>query len=187
MGKIRIIGGNYRRLRLDVLDAVDVRPTLDRVKETLFNWLGQDLTGLSCLDLFAGSGSLGFEALSRNAAQVIMVEKNHQVAAQLKANLKLFPAAPAQIYTGDALNYLRHCRQKFDVIFLDPPYNSSLVAQSLPLVLPLLAAEGVIYIEYSQLPDLAGLELVKQAKAGAVNYALFRQRQHPAGPGNLVH
>lgn len=173
MGKIRIIGGTHRSRQLPVLDFDGLRPTLDRVKETVFNWLGQDLTGLTCLDLFAGSGSLGFEAISRNAQQVIMVEKNPKVAKQLEDNSKLLRASNCQVINNDALNYIRTSKLKFDIIFIDPPYDSDLLMQVLPLLKDKLNLGGMIYIEYREQVELQEFTIYKQGKAGVVNYALL--------------
>jgi len=178
MGKIRIIGGTHRSRQLTVLDADGLRPTLDRVKETLFNWLGQDLTGQTCLDLFAGSGSLGFEAISRNAQSVTMVEKSSQVAQQLISNVQLLRAENCQIINSEAQRFLAKNSLKFDVIFLDPPYNSALLEQSLGLISPHLADDGVIYIEYHQnKPDLSQFNILKHSQAGSVNYALLNLKE----------
>lgn len=173
MGKIRIIGGIHRSRQLPVLDFDGLRPTLDRVKETVFNWLGQDLTGLTCLDLFAGSGSLGFEAISRNAKQVIMIERNPKVAKQLEANRQLLRADNCQIINNDALNYLNSSQMKFDIVFVDPPYDSNLLQQSLPLICDKLNINGLVYIEFRDAVDLEKFVIYKQAKAGVVNYALL--------------
>ena len=178
MGKIRIIGGTHRSRQLTVLDADGLRPTLDRVKETLFNWLGQDLTGQTCLDLFAGSGSLGFEAISRNAQSVTMVEKSSQVAQQLISNVQLLRVDNCQIVNAEAQRFLAKNSLKFDVIFLDPPYNSALLEQSLRLISPHLAVDGVIYIEYHQnKPDLSQFNILKHSQAGSVNYALLNLKE----------
>ncbi len=179
MGKIRIIGGTHRSRQLAVLDQDGLRPTLDRVKETLFNWLGQDLTGQVCLDLFAGSGSLGFEAVSRNAAKVVMVEKSAKVMQQLKDNVKLLRAGDnCLVINDDALKFLTSNQLKFDVIFLDPPYSSNLLAESLQIVSEHLTVNGVIYIEYHQnIPELSQFNILKQSKAGSVNYALLSKKE----------
>lgn len=174
MGKIRIIGGIHRSRQLPVLDSPDLRPTLDRVKETVFNWLGQDLTGKSCLDLFAGSGSLGFEALSRNAGEVVMVEKMPKVAKQLISNCELLKTTNCQVLVADAQSFLAQTTKKFDVIFLDPPYNSDLLTQVLAQTVPHLSADGVCYIEYETAPNLDEFSIIKSAKAGKVHYALIR-------------
>lgn len=174
MGKIRIIGGIHRSRQLQVLESEGLRPTLDRVKETLFNWLGQDLTGMECLDLFAGSGSLGFEAVSRNAKSVVMIEKDRNVSDKLVGNKQILKADNCQIINGDALNYLKTSNNKFDVIFIDPPYASNLLIESLKLVEKFLKPNGVIYIENDKDIDLAPFYIYKQAKAGVVSYALLQ-------------
>lgn len=176
MGKIRIIGGEHRSRQLPVLDYDGLRPTLDRVKETLFNWLGQDLTGKTCLDLFAGSGSLGFEAISRYAKNVIMVEQNSKVIKQLEQNKLLLRANNLQIIAGDGLKFMQICDVKFDVIFLDPPYNSVLLEKSLAQVKHVLAEDGVIYAEYQQECDLSQFTIIKQGKAGVVNFVLLQRK-----------
>lgn len=175
MGKIRIIGGVHRSRQLLVIDALDLRPTLDRVKEILFNWLGQDLTSKNCLDLFAGSGSLGFEACSRGAASVVMVEENPKVAKQLTENAKLLKIeACIKIVCREALAYVNSCSEKFDLIFLDPPYKGNLLSQSLQLVDDKLAKDGKIYIEYENEPLIPdSYRVVKQGKAGNVKFALL--------------
>lgn len=176
MGKIRIIGGIHRSRQLPVLDSEDLRPTLDRVKETVFNWLGQDLTGKSCLDLFAGSGSLGFEALSRNAKEVVMVEKMPRVARQLSGNCQLLKVTNCQVLVADAQSFLSQANKKFDVIFLDPPYNSDLLTQVLKIIINYLTADGICYIEYETAPNLDEFSVIKNAKAGKVQYALIRPK-----------
>ena len=122
-GQIRIIGGLWRGRKLPVLNSEGLRPTTDRIKETLFNWLMFDVNERRCLDLFAGSGSLGFEALSRGASQVVMVEKDHQVAQQLSQNLARLPQAPATVVNTDAMRYLASSATPFDLVFLDPPFH----------------------------------------------------------------
>src|SRR5687768_9098514 len=128
--RVRIIGGQWRSRLIEFPDAAGLRPTPDRVRETLFNWLGQDLTGLRCLDLFAGAGALGFEALSRNASHVTMVEKApvavhglQTAAATLQAGERL------KIVSGDALEFLRGDNETYDIVFLDPPYAGGLLHQ----------------------------------------------------------
>lgn len=177
MGKIRIIGGEHRSRQLPVLNHDGLRPTLDRVKETLFNWLGQDLTSKTCLDLFAGSGSLGFEAISRNAKQVVMVEQNNQVTKQLEQNKLLLKADNLQIINGDGLKFLQTSQLKFDVIFLDPPYNSVLLEKSLAQIENVLAEGGVIYAEYQQECDLSQFTIIKHGKAGVVNFVLLQRKE----------
>ena len=113
------------RIRLiDVRTVKSLRPTPDRVRETLFNWLGQDLEGKRCLDLFAGSGALGFEAASRGAEQVVMIEYDPVAVAALQANAKTLQATRVQLVRGDALRFARSANQTFDVVFVDPPYRA---------------------------------------------------------------
>jgi len=174
--KVRIIGGQYRRRLLPFPDSEGLRPTPDRVRETLFNWLGQELYGKHCLDLFAGSGALGFEAASREAARVVMVEKSRKVAECLKENRQLLQAKAIDVLSADAVSYLKTCQERFDVIFLDPPYDSDLLAQVMPLVARLLTADGLLYFEARRWPELdAGWQVEKQGKAGLVHYALARR------------
>lgn len=177
MGKVRIIGGIYRSRILNFKDDVNgLRPTPDRVRETVFNWLGQELTGKKCLDLFAGSGALGFEALSRNAKHVTLVEKDAQVCKDLRLNQELLNAINLEIVQRNAASYIDMCSHQFDVIFVDPPYASILLKQSLELIRnsKILVSGGLVYIEYQELPELSGYEVVKQSKAGKVNYALLQ-------------
>ncbi|MDF0604349.1 16S rRNA (guanine(966)-N(2))-methyltransferase RsmD [Neisseriaceae bacterium TC5R-5] len=174
--KVRIIGGDYRRRLLAFPDAENLRPTPDRVRETLFNWLGQDLYGKCCLDLFAGSGILGFEAASRQARRVVMVEKSRQVAAALQSNVQLLQAAAIEVVTRDAMLYLKNCTERFDVVFIDPPYNSELLNQALPYLNDLLAEGGMAYIETRKWPELpADWQVWRKGKAGLVQYGLLQR------------
>ncbi len=177
MGQVRIIGGKYRSRILKFKDNIDgLRPTTDRIRETLFNWLGQDLTGKRCLDLFAGSGALGFEALSRNAVAVTMVEVDKTVIQDLKTNKELLNAVNLNVVRSNGLDYLKRMDGKINVLFLDPPYATTLLKQSLDLLIELKDKfkDVIIYIEYAQLPDLTVFEILKQSKAGAVHYALIK-------------
>ncbi|WP_189532135.1 16S rRNA (guanine(966)-N(2))-methyltransferase RsmD [Paludibacterium paludis] len=183
--KVRIIAGDYRRRLLPFPDSEGLRPTPDRVRETLFNWLGQDMAGRRCLDLFAGSGALGFEAASRRARQVVMVEKSRKVADSLRQNKALLGAASIDVVGMDALMYLKTVHQAFDVIFLDPPYGSDLLIQVLPLLGGLLSEDGVIYFEARQWPGLEGFELLRRDKAGAVHYGLARRARASAETRSL--
>ncbi|WP_035054683.1 16S rRNA (guanine(966)-N(2))-methyltransferase RsmD [Andreprevotia chitinilytica] len=177
--QIRIIGGEYRRRVLPFPDGDGLRPTPDRVRETLFNWLGQELTGHSVLDLFAGSGALGFEAASRNAARVVMVEKSKPVHAALAANKALLKAERIELVWADALSWLARSTEQFDLILLDPPYASDLLAQALPLAAAHLTPDGIVYAEcagWSQLgAALTGWEVVREGKAGQVHHGLLRR------------
>ncbi|WP_322010337.1 16S rRNA (guanine(966)-N(2))-methyltransferase RsmD [Paraburkholderia sp. J12] len=180
---IRIIGGDWKRTPLPVLDLEGLRPTPDRVRETLFNWLGQQLDGLRCLDLFAGSGALGFEAASRGAARVVMVERNARAAAQLRANQARLSARSIEIAEADALRLAAGLAPgSFDVVFLDPPFgDAALFARSLDVAVPLVAPFGWLYVESGEpldpaaRPALAGWSVVREGKAGAVFYHLLRR------------
>jgi 16S rRNA (guanine966-N2)-methyltransferase len=180
---IRIIGGEWKRTPLPVLNLEGLRPTPDRVRETLFNWLGQQLDGQRCLDLFAGSGALGFEAASRGAARVVMVERSARAAAQLRANQARLGAKMIEIAEADALRLAANLAPgSFDVVFLDPPFgDTALLTRSLELAAPLVAADGWLYVESGEpidpasQPALAGWNVVREGKAGAVRYHLLQR------------
>ncbi|TDV18433.1 16S rRNA (guanine(966)-N(2))-methyltransferase RsmD [Paraburkholderia caballeronis] len=180
---IRIIGGDWKRTPLPVLELEGLRPTPDRVRETLFNWLGQRLDGQRCLDLFAGSGALGFEAASRGAARVVMVERSPRAAAQLRANQARLDARAIEIAEADALRLAAGLAPgSFDVVFLDPPFgDADTLARALALAVPLVAADGYLYVESgstldpSAEPALAGWAVVREGKAGAVRYHLLHR------------
>jgi 16S rRNA (guanine(966)-N(2))-methyltransferase RsmD len=180
---IRIIGGEWKRTPLPVLDLEGLRPTPDRVRETLFNWLGQDLDGLRCLDLFAGSGALGFEAASRGAARVLMIERSGRAAAQLKANQTRLAARNIEIAEADALRLAASLPpNSFDIVFLDPPFGEkSLFDRALDLAVTLVAPGGALYVECGDpldtaaIPALAGWGITREGKAGAVRYHLLRR------------
>ncbi len=146
------------------------------MRETLFNWLGQNLYGKRCLDLFAGSGALGFEAASREAAQVVMVENNRAVYQVLQANIKKLALSNVALRCEDGLKFARQENGLFDVVFLDPPFNSDYLPQLLPLLQNRLAQGGMVYIESGTVlePDVAW-RVVKRAKAGAVHYQLLER------------
>ena len=179
MNTVRIIGGEWRRRVLKFPDAEGLRPTPDRVRETLFNWLGQDLTGLSCLDLFAGSGALGFEAASRGAEKVVMVENSPKVHEALEANARLLAAGGRlQIVRADAVKFassLCSTGMHFDVVFLDPPYKKGWIDQVAPLLPRLLSADGALYIEAEcALESCGNWRTVRSGRAGQVFYHLMR-------------
>jgi 16S rRNA (guanine966-N2)-methyltransferase len=176
---VRIIGGAWRRRVLRFPDADGLRPTPDRVRETLFNWLGQDLSGLSCLDLFAGSGVLGFEAASRGAARVVMVERSAEVAAALRANAGLLEAAArVEIVRADAVKFASSrdvTAPRFDVLFLDPPYNQGWLERLTPMLPGLLADDGLMYVEAETALQACGRwRAVRSGRAGQVFYHLMR-------------
>jgi 16S rRNA (guanine966-N2)-methyltransferase len=191
-GEIRIIAGEYRGRRIKVASRPGLRPTPDRVRETLFNWLGQWLDGRSCLDLFAGSGALGFEAASRGAARVVMVESDRAAFSALEAARAKIGARAVELVPGDALEYLARGVEKggerFDVVFLDPPFRQN----ALPTVLERLEGRLVqaarVYIE-SAAPAVLGERWseLKRARAGQVSYQLFEWRGDDQGglPGHV--
>jgi 16S rRNA (guanine(966)-N(2))-methyltransferase RsmD len=179
---IRIIGGDWKRTPLPVLDLDGLRPTPDRVRETLFNWLGQRLDGERCLDLFAGSGALGFEAASRGAARVLMVERNARAAAQLRANQERLAARTIEIVEADGLRLAASLPPaSFDVVFLDPPFGDDLLDKALALAAPLVSEDGFLYVEAGAALDvdaneaLAGWKIVREGKAGAVHFHLLQR------------
>ncbi|HKW38765.1 MAG TPA: 16S rRNA (guanine(966)-N(2))-methyltransferase RsmD [Burkholderiales bacterium] len=171
---VRIIGGRWRSRILQFPEATDLRPTPDRVRETLFNWLGQDLSGMACLDLFAGSGALGFEALSRGAAAAVMVEKDAAALRALRENAQKLGAANLTVVRGDALEFARETRSRFDVVFVDPPYRLAIQAAALALVRGLLAPHGRVYVESASAhaPE-PGWTVLKSSRAGNVHFRLL--------------
>ena len=178
-GKLRIIGGKYRSRLLRVAARPGLRPTPDRVRETLFNWLGQDLSGLACLDLFAGSGALGFEAASRGAARVVMVEADRIALAELQRSRAALGAEQVLIVPGDAEAFLAREKECFDVVFLDPPFRQNAVPALLAILPPRLQRGTRVYVE-SAVPVAVTppwTEL-KQARAGQVCYQLLRWDGH---------
>ena len=175
--QVRIIGGVWRSRRIGFPDHEGLRPSADRVRETLFNWLGQDLSGLSCLDLFAGSGALGFEALSRGAASVVMVERSRSVCAALRSNAGSLGAKNLMVHCADALEFASTAESeaaaRFDLIFLDPPFRSTLLEQALKRVGPLLRHGGRVYIESAAaFVQSESWRVLKQGRAGQVHYTL---------------
>ena len=171
---VRIIGGVWRSRLIEFPDAADLRPTPDRVRETLFNWLGQDLTGMACLDLFAGSGALGFEALSRGAASVVMVEKHPAALHALRENARKLGAANLTLVRGDALEFAGGARSRFDVVFVDPPYRAGTQVAVLGVVRGLLAEGGRVYVESDTAFEAPrGWTIFRRARAGNVHFHLL--------------
>ena len=178
--EVRIIGGQWKRTKLAVADKAGLRPTPDRVRETLFNWLGQDLMGWRCIDAFAGTGALGFEAASRGAREVTLVEQDTALVAQLKRVQLQLQASTTQIVRGDGVAALRQCAAaSMDAVFLDPPFDSVLLEAALQAAVRALAPDGFVYLEapilwgQAQL-DPMGLTLYRHLKAGAVHAHLLR-------------
>ncbi|HSD36602.1 MAG TPA: 16S rRNA (guanine(966)-N(2))-methyltransferase RsmD [Rhodocyclaceae bacterium] len=177
MSRVRIVGGTHRSRLIEVPDAIGLRPTPDRVRETLFNWLGQDLTGLRCLDLFAGSGALGFEAASRGASEVTMLEFAPKVFAHLQKTQTLLGANNVRLVRGDALKFIAVPQthlQRFDLVLLDPPYRQGWLEKLAPHLPQWLAQDAKLYVEAEiPLESYAGLTVIKSGKAGQVHYHLL--------------
>ncbi|WP_341274821.1 16S rRNA (guanine(966)-N(2))-methyltransferase RsmD [Rhodocyclus gracilis] len=176
-GALRIVGGDWRRRVLRFPEGEGLRPTPDRVRETLFNWLGQRLDGLACLDLFAGSGALGFEAASRGAASVVMVERAAAPFAALRANAALLGGdARLEIVRADALEFARSSNRRFDVLFLDPPYRQGWLDRLQPELPRLLNDDAVIYVEAEcPLTGLGDWQTERSGRAGQVCYHVMRR------------
>ena len=179
--EIRIIGGQWKRTKLAVADKPGLRPTPDRVRETLFNWLGQDLTGWRCVDAFAGTGVLGFEAASRGAKEVTLVEQDTALVVQLKRIQTQLQASATQIVRGDGVAALKQLdRASTDVVFLDPPFDSVLFEAALQAAGRAVTLDGFVYLEAPILWTdeqllLAGLKVHRHLKAGAVHAHLLKR------------
>ena len=182
-GQLRIIAGLWRGRKLGFLEREGLRPTTDRVRETLFNWLQMELPGSRCLDLFAGSGALGIEAASRGAAKVVMVDSDSETVNMLRRNTDLLSAPQIEVTHHDAISFLQSCDQVFDIVFIDPPYRSDLIAQCCELLenKQCLSDRAKIYIECDASNDLSknsnGLpdnwQCLKRKTAGQAGYHLF--------------
>jgi len=186
--RVRIIGGQWRRTLIPVPAVPGLRPTPDRVRETLFNWLGQDLAGWRVLDLFAGTGALGFEAASRGAQSVLMVERDPKALESLRTVRQRLNASQVSLESGDAMAVAARLAlaqaRGFDLIFLDPPFGVDWPQRVRPLLGPLLADGGWVYLEaetkltheaeaYPAWAD-AGFTVVRSASAGRVHYHLLK-------------
>jgi 16S rRNA (guanine(966)-N(2))-methyltransferase RsmD len=173
--KVRIIGGKWRSRIITFAHRPGLRPTPDRVRETVFNWLGQDLSGKRCLDLFSGSGAMGLEASSRGAESVTLVEPDSAVLKVLRANLDKLGADHVLLVPMDALGFLKSNRELFDIIFLDPPYQLGLMPELLSQLYPHLSEEGIVYTESGEFiePPLNWL-VWRTGRAGMVCYQLLK-------------
>ena len=180
-GTVRIIAGRWRGRRLPVADVAGLRPSGDRVRETLFNWLAPYLPGSRCLDLFAGTGALGFEALSRGAGSAVLVERDRRARAALMGAVALLGAeSQIEIVGGDALKWLATGKERFDVIFLDPPFEAEIWRTALELLTPRLRPAGLIYAELPaglKLPAPPGVSLLRQKRIAGINLHLFALSQ----------
>ncbi|HEY6896408.1 MAG TPA: 16S rRNA (guanine(966)-N(2))-methyltransferase RsmD [Rhodocyclaceae bacterium] len=176
MSRIRITGGEWRSRLIQVVDGPGLRPTPDRVRETLFNWLGQDLTGLVCADLFAGSGILGIEAASRGAARVLLFERDPRSCQQLQRNAAVFADPRLQVHCGDALKCAPPAVSDCDLVFLDPPYRQGWLEKVAALLPRIAKPDARLYVEAEQaLEGLGSWRTVKQGTAGQVHYHLMEQ------------
>ncbi len=176
MSKIRIIAGKWRGRKLDVINSPGLRPTPDRVRETLFNWLQQEIVSARCLDLFAGTGALAFEALSRGATEVFMIESNPTIVESLKQHAEILGSEGHTIQLADAKSWLRQGIKGFDIIFLDPPFGEGYIEQCCEAIIEeaLLNPGGLVYIESEkQLALPNGWEIRKQTRAGNVQSMLI--------------
>lgn len=182
MGEVRVIAGLWRGRKLPVLNAEGLRPTTDRVKETLFNWLMMDVANARCLDCFSGSGALGIEALSRQAQAVFFLEKFASAAQQLKKNLASLKTDKGTVINTDTLAYLaqKNNDTPFDIIFIDPPFHHQFVPQILPLLQQnnWLAENALIYVEteknHPPLPLAENWQIIKEKSAGMVTSRLIQ-------------
>lgn len=174
-GKVRIIGGKWRSREIVFADDPYLRPTPDRVRETVFNWLGQDLTGKRCLDLFAGSGAMGFEAASRGAAHVVMVELNKSIMRGLQANREKLGAMQVELVKMNALAFIASDSSQYDVIFLDPPFQFGLLPDLITLLPSRITETGFVYVESG---DRLGFDehwlVWRSGQAGKVYYQLLK-------------
>jgi 16S rRNA (guanine966-N2)-methyltransferase len=179
--EVRIIGGQWKRTKLPVPDKPGLRPTPDRVRETLFNWLGQDLSGWRCIDVFAGTGALGFEAASRGAADVLLVEQDPELVLLLRATQFRLQAEAVKVQRGNGLSALASAAPaSFDLVLLDPPFDAALWDKALAAAAPAIAEDGAIYLEASARWDdekvaASGLAIARHMKAGAVHAHLLRR------------
>ena len=178
-GEVRIVGGQWKRTRLPVADRPGLRPTPDRVRETLFNWLGQDLTGWQCIDAFSGTGALGFEAASRGATQVLMNEADMGLVTQLKSIAAKLKAENVRVLRGDGVAAIKQCAAgSVHLLLLDPPFDSALFKPALEAAAKAVAADGYIYLEAprewsDEEVQAMGLQRFRHLKAGAVHAHLF--------------
>ena len=178
--EVRLIGGQLRRSKLPVADHPGLRPTPDRVRETLFNWLGADLTGWRCLDAFAGSGALGFEAASRGAAEVLLIERDAVLARSLRASQARLKVQTLRVENTDAMAWMARCEPaRFELLLLDPPFDAGLLLRALSAATPLVVAGGCLYVEapeaLAEAACPAGFALWRQGRAGLVHYHLLRR------------
>jgi 16S rRNA (guanine966-N2)-methyltransferase len=188
-GFVRIIAGQLRGSKLSVPDRPGLRPSSDRVRETLFNWLQTVTPGARALDLFAGTGALGFEAASRGAARVLMVERDTGLVEALRGNAARLKASQVQVLASDALAWLRApAGEQFDLVFLDPPFDATLWEPAAAALAPWLLPGAWIYLEspHKLVPAVpAGWRLHREARTREVRFALY-QAGNGQGPESAV-
>jgi 16S rRNA (guanine966-N2)-methyltransferase len=177
--QVRIIGGSWRSRLISFPPRIDLRPTPDRARETLFNWLGQDLSGKTCLDLFAGSGALGFEAASRGAKRVVMVERDQAAFRALRANAAALDAGAVELKRADALEFLRADDGFYDVVFLDPPFRADYLSRVLPALIARLTGGAMVHVEAPRALALPPQWTVwRSGHVGAVTFQLLKWTGH---------
>jgi 16S rRNA (guanine(966)-N(2))-methyltransferase RsmD len=183
--EVRIVGGVWKRSKLRVSDKPGLRPTPDRVRETLFNWLGQDLTGWRVLDAFAGSGALGFEAASRGAAEVVLLERERDLVSLMREAQQRLKATALRIEQADALSWMRSAApERFDLVLIDPPFESNLAAPAVDAASRLVVPGGWLYLESGEACDTlpADFTMHRQSRAGAVHFHLMQCGRYTARP-----
>ena len=179
--EVRIIGGLWKRSKLPVGDRPGLRPTPDRVRETLFSWLGHDLAGWRCLDAFAGTGALGFEAASRGAAEVVLLERDPALVAQLVASKARLHADVVRIERADAVQWMSRSPAPFDLVLLDPPFDSPLLVPAIEAAARIMRKSGFVYVESPKpldpsMGERLGLTEHRASRAGAVHFALWHRQ-----------
>ena len=188
---LRIIGGKWRGHRLKVPTSKGIRPTPDAVRETLFNWLGSNVEGTKVVDLFAGTGSLGFEALSRGAAHATFVEKNRRSVSMLRKSCQQFDlnASEASVVSANSIGWLKSNTSKWDIVFVDPPFDrTELYSRALTELLDHLSSESIVYLEFSKriTIDHLSYDTWKSSVTGEVQFELLRPPSNLERPANIV-
>ena len=190
--EVRIIAGQWKRSKLPVFDRPGLRPTPNRVRETLFNWLGHDLSGLRCVDVFAGTGALGFEAASRGAQLVVLVEQDALLVSRLRESQNRLKASSVRVEAGDGLAYLKRCPQgSIDLVFIDPPFEADLFERALAVAAPALTDTGWAYLEANRAFSeeslrSSGWRLHRADRAGAVFFHLLQRQNRLAEPASHI-
>jgi 16S rRNA (guanine(966)-N(2))-methyltransferase RsmD len=187
--KVRIIGGIWKRTLLPVIDRPGLRPTPDRVRETLFNWLGNRLDGWRCLDLYAGSGALGFEAASRGAARVVLIERDARIIESLRSVKERLTAESVELAQADAFAWVSQTTERFDLVLLDPPFGEGALDRIVPRLAGVLAPGAALYVESDAPVDidtapwtgLPGVRVHRADRAGLVHYHLLLMPAEPTG------